>query len=344
AAHSFLFLWCLIGVLLVFTLLLGLSKKVSPWIVLAFVFFSGLDAVGDFVMHNSAGYLWFTGNHLENWAYGFQMSSFTTQLFWVFNQAIPAWLITLLLLLQRDNRSLVFVYSFAFMTCTLPAIGMLPIIACIFIRRIVQLYDKSKSFKENLRPLALDFCTIQNLVTGLLITLVSYLFLKSNTTGGSGFRKTDMENLFASYLIFILLEFLVYYLVIFPRKQKDPLYWVSLVTLLIVPMISFGEHVDFVMRASIPALVVLFTMIVDALDQYRTSGNKLAAVLLTGLLVLGGLTAYHEIDRTICKTVDHARDESVPMLADQIDLYEDGKRGNFFGEYQDSLFFRYLAK
>lgn len=345
AAHAFLYCWCLIGVLLVFTLLLGYCKKLSPWVVLGFIFFSGLDAVGDFVMHNSAGYLWFTGNHLENWAYGFQMSSITTQLFWVFNQAIPAWLITLLLLMQKDNRSLIFVYSFSFMTCTLPAIGMLPVIACIGIRRIVQMYDRSKTFKENLRPIVCEVLTFQNICTGILMTLVSYLFLKANTTGGSGFKKTDMHNLFASYLIFILLEFVIYYLLIYARKKRDPLYWVTLVSLLIIPMISFGEHVDFVMRASIPSLVVLFTMVIEALSEYRSAGNKAAALVLTGVLLVGGLTAYHEVDRTICKTIDHVmHPDDVPIVADEIDLYEDSKRSNFFGEYEDSLFFRYLAK
>lgn len=344
AAHVFLYCWCLIGVLLVFTLLLGCCKRLSPWIILAFIFFSGLDAVGDFVMHNSANYLWFTGNHLENWAYGFQMSSQTTQLFWVFNQAIPAWIITLLLLLQKDNRSLIFVYSFSFMTCTLPAIGMLPIIACIGIRRIVQMYDKSKSPKENCKPILLEICTFQNLGTGLLMTLISFLFLRSNSTGGSGFRKTDMETLLASYLIFVLLEFVVYYLAIYAHKKRDPLFWVTLVTLLIVPMISFGEHVDFVMRASIPALVVLFTMIMEAFEAYRTSGKKIMAGVLTALLLLGSLTAYHEIDRTICKTIDHVSDPNVQIVADEIDLFEDSKRSNFFGEYQDSLFFRFFAK
>ena len=344
AAQGFLYLWCVIGVLLVFTLLLGLSRRLSPWIVIGFIFFSGLDAVGEFILHNNADYLWFTGNHLENWAYGFQMSSVTTQLFWVFNQAIPAWLITLLMLLQKDNRSLVFVYSFSFMTCTLPAIGMLPVIGCIFIRRIVQVYDKSRSFKENLRPVLLDFCTFQNLCTGLLLTLVSYLFLKSNTTGGSGFRLNDMERLLAPYLIFTLLEFVVYYLAIYAKKKRDPLYWVTFATLLLVPLVGFGEHVDFVMRASIPSLIVLYTMIVEALCGYRASGEKAAALVLTGLLVLGGLTAYHEIDRSVCGSVDHARDPEISVTASEIDLFEDGKRGNFFGEYQDSVFFRYLAK
>ena len=36
--------------------------------------------------------------HIEWWARFYQFSSFTTQLFWVFNQAVPAWIATLLVL------------------------------------------------------------------------------------------------------------------------------------------------------------------------------------------------------------------------------------------------------
>lgn len=344
AAQVFLFWWCVIGVLLVLTLLMGLNKRLSPWLVLAFICFSGLDAVGDFVLHNSSGYLWFTSNHLENWAPGFQMSSLSTQLFWVFNQAIPAWIITLLLLHQKDNRSVIFIYSFSFMSCTLPAIGMLPILACIGIRRIVQMYDKTKPCKENLKSIIFEALSIQNLCTGVLVSLMSYLFLKSNATGMSGFRKTDMKTLLMSYLIFVLLEFVVYYLAIYSKQKKNPLYWVSFATLLIVPMISFGPHVDFVMRASIPSLIVLFVLLMDTLGKYRTDGHRKGAAILTVLLLLGSLTAYHEIVRSVSTTVEHAQNSDVAIIANEINLFEDGLRGNFFGEYQDSIFFKYLAK
>lgn len=344
AANVFLFYWCAAGVMLVMTLISGLVKKVSPWIVLAFVCFSGLDAVGDFVLHNSSGYLWFTSNHLENWAPGFQMSSMSTQLFWVFNQAIPAWVITLLLLHQKDNRSIIFVYSFSFMACTLPSIGMLPILACIGIRRIIQMYDKKKVFKENAIAIIREAITIQNAVSGLLLTLVSYLFLKSNSTSTDGFRKTEMKRLLMSYLIFVLLEFMVYYFAIYSKKKREPLYWVSMATLLVVPMISFGPHVDFVMRASIPALVVLFVLIMSALEESRKAKEIKQYAVIAVLLAFGGLTAYHEITRSVTTTISHSTDPAVAITATEIDLFEDGARNNFFGEYEDSFFFKYLAK
>ena len=344
AAHTFLFYWCVIGVLIVMLLISGLLKKASPWIALAFVFFSGLDAVGDFVLHNSAGYFWLNTVHIENWATGFQISCMSTQLFWVFNQAIPAWIITLLLMHQKDNKSVIWIYSFSFLGCTLPAIGLIPIVACIGIRRIVQMYDKSKPVKENATAIFRDACTTQNILSGLSITLISYLFLKSNSTSAGGFRRIDMKRFMMSYLLMALFEFLVYYFAIYSRKKRDPLYWTSLATLLVVPTIGFGTHIDFCMRASIPALVILFVLVIGALEESRkVKAFKQTAVIIT-LLVFGGITAYHEISRSVFYTIDHINNPDVQVVATEIDLIEDSCRNNFFGEYEDSFFFRCLAK
>lgn len=48
---------------------------------------------------------------------------------------------------------------------------------------------------------------------------VKAVFESDNTSGTVGFRKTDMERLRMTYLIFILLEFLVYYFAIQAQEQ-----------------------------------------------------------------------------------------------------------------------------
>ena len=221
---------------------------------------------------------------------------------------------------------------------------MLPILACIGISRIARTYDRTKAFKENGKPILKEALSFQNLVTGVLTALISYLFLKSNSTGNSGFRMTEIKKLMMSYLIFVLLEFLVYYFAIYKTQKNNPLFWTSLVTLLIVPMISFGPHVDFVMRASIPSLIVLYTLIADSMKKNNEAGDKKANTIIVALLIAGGFTAYHEISRSVGTTIEHSSNDEVTIIANEIDLYEDGARGNFFGEYQDSAFFKYLAK
>ena len=118
----------------------------------------------------------------------------------------------------------------------------------------------------------------------------------------------------------------------------------SITFLHIVPLIRVGPHVDFVMRASIPALVVLFVLVMDTLASYLKERNLFFSSALIITLALGGLTAQHEIMRTIVSTTNSANDPAVPLKATEIDLFEDGARGNFFGEYEDSFFFKHIAK
>lgn len=47
--------------------------------------------------------------HIDFWCGIAQYSSMSTLLFWVFNQAIYAWLILCIILAQKDNRHIVFI-------------------------------------------------------------------------------------------------------------------------------------------------------------------------------------------------------------------------------------------
>lgn len=344
AAFHFLYFWSVIGILIVFYLITAFQKKLSIPVIIAFVFFSGLDIVGSFIYENSSGFLWFSTVHLENWAHGFQISSLSTQLFWVYNQAIPAWLITLMLLHTKDNRSLIFTYSFSLLFSTLPAIGLIPLVAFLGIRRCVRLYDKAHPVKNNLLTLVRETLTIQNVAAGGVIGITSYLFLKSNLTGEQGFHATEIKTLLMPYLMCVFFEFLVFYIAIYPKQSKNGLFWLSLATLLVVPLIRCGPHVDFVMRASIPSLVILFVLLMDSIAQYRQSGQRLAAAAACFLLLIGGITAEHEIMRSIVNTTNAAKDSTISVLAAETDLLQDGVRNNFFAEYEDSFFFKYIAK
>ncbi|MBI5964564.1 MAG: hypothetical protein HY863_13885 [Chloroflexi bacterium] len=92
AANFFLFLWTWLGILLV-AYHLGNFLKISPIkSALLLILFSGMDALGALLFARDYPTLWPPIQHLEIWAGTLQYSSFTTQLFWVFNQAVPAWL------------------------------------------------------------------------------------------------------------------------------------------------------------------------------------------------------------------------------------------------------------
>lgn len=342
AGIHFQFIWALIGILLVFYFIMAARERLSLMPVFVFIFFSGLDALGSFLLTNSGSFIWFGTGHIENWAPGFQYSSFTTQLFWVLNQAIPAWLITLMLFHEKDNRSVVFLYSLSLLSCTLPAVGMLPLLCYFIITNLLRDYDREKSFGKNLKNMLWGLFTFTNIAGGGLIGITSFLFLKTNASGqkiGTIFGKGSL----ASYLLFVFFEFLIYFIVIYRARPKGGLYWVTLASLLLIPLIRVGSSIDFVMRASIPALVLLCLMTIDALDRYKAEAAKPRYLLLIAVVLIGALTAQHELTRSFQRTVGAGSDKS-KILCEPLELVSDPLRNNFFGNPENSFFFQHIAK
>ena len=138
--YKFLYIWAVIGVILTYCLICIWRQKVDLLPILFMIFFSGLDYLG----------MWFLGEgladlseatHLEWWAVELQYSSITTQLFWVFNQAIPAWIATMLLLVQKNNRNIFFILGTLMICSTIPFVGMIPFAIYFIVINIIK--DKS---------------------------------------------------------------------------------------------------------------------------------------------------------------------------------------------------------
>lgn len=72
--------------------------------------------------------------HLEWWAVDFQFTSMTSQLFWVFNQAIPAWVATIMIMTQKHCKNMLFILSLMMLSSTIPFVGLIvkePMAQCL---------------------------------------------------------------------------------------------------------------------------------------------------------------------------------------------------------------------
>ena len=309
-ANFVLFLWSLFGVLLV-THHLASALKTSPLkATLLFIFFSGLDFLGPLLFPKDYPTILPPITHLETWAGNLQYSSFTTQLFWVFNQAIPAWLCIVMIvtlseakglspiepetlrsqsaLPQSDTRGqLVFIWSLCFFFAPLAAVGLLPYILI----ELVKQTDFKSPFK-NLR--------LEQIASALIIFLLSTFYFLSNTAAQSrGFQSLPLDK----FLAFFLLEGGILWLLLAKSKYKDPRWIVTGVLLAITPFIQLGSDRDFVMRASIAPLFYLMVMTGETIVNQFTS--RTLRVTLYGLLLLGSLTPIYEINRSIYRTYDY---------------------------------------
>ena len=323
-------LWAAIGIFLFFYYVLaGLRKKNFIPIVI-FILFSGLDIVGSFITLKYNAITNIT-SHLEWWSDAFQFSSMTTQLFWVFNQAIAAWLLIPLLSLEKNNKSIGFLYSCLFLHSTLPAIGMFPFIIYWCIKN-----GQKKVSISGLKPAFLSLFTFQNIIGSIVVFIVCYSYLSSNIAGGNfGISIFNNYRIFIIWLLtFFLLEAGIYLITINKIYRKKLVYYITCFCLLTYPFIRIGYGEDFCMRATIPVLVVLYLMICKTLEsRYYLKKCKVAFTVLVIALFLGAITPLHEFARTFIKT-----HQGITKVQPDMGFE------NFYGWKQDNKFLKYFGK
>ncbi len=180
-AYAVLFLWILLGVFLVYALICIWRKKIVLWPLMILVFFSGLDIVGSYIFTDNAVPIWGT-EHLEWWAakfqYKLQYTSNTSQLYWVFNQAIPVWLVMMLLFMDEPPKNMIWVSTLVAITSTLPFIGVVPIMVYYMFGRSE--WHKPESVGHGWKMVLHNMGSFQNLVGGGSVLIVSFLYLMGN--------------------------------------------------------------------------------------------------------------------------------------------------------------------
>ncbi|MBX3036584.1 MAG: hypothetical protein KF758_06705 [Anaerolineales bacterium] len=374
-ANLFLFLWSWLGIILI-TLQLANFLKTSPIkTTLLLIFFSGLDFLG--VLFFPQGYptLFPLVTHLEIWSGNLQYSSFTTQLFWVFNQAIPAWLAIIVIAshavakqshielgiasgeeqVRPRNDEMIFVWSLCFFFAPLASIGLFPYL-------LIEIF-KNTNIKSLLKHINSPI-----LLSSIIIFLLSYFLFSANTAAQTrGFQIIP----FKEFMFFFLLEGGILWLLLAPSKYRDPRWIVTGVLLIIIPFIQIGSGRDFVMRASIAPLFYL--MILTAETIFSTNISKQLRITLYALLIIGALTPIYEINRSIYRTYEYyfildeeQRLTTLPqpatkiqpagrleaehpnrLVADEIvslEFMQGELAENFIANVRQTLYYKYLAR
>jgi hypothetical protein len=124
AAHFFLFLWTVLGVILVFYFICRCLRKIKLWMVLVFMLFGGMDVI-PFLLNGNYHPL----SHLEWWHNDYQQyTSNTSLLYWVFNQTIAPWLIIGMLFNNMPRQNIFFLYALCFFYAPFPFVGLFPFV------------------------------------------------------------------------------------------------------------------------------------------------------------------------------------------------------------------------
>ncbi len=295
AAELALLAWTVLGVSLVFALVLRdrPTLRVALIRVIVFIVFSGMDIVGT-ITHYDPHPL---GEHLEWWAFLFQYSSQTTQLFWVPNHALPGWL-AVAWLLSCDPRKLpiasaILFVAFAPLWSPLTVIGIAPLVGVAIVHRLA-LTRGASSFAR------LFDARMLVPAAACILLIYPYLVLGSGkiASGSNAEVRWVGEDFVPRYIEFVLFEFAGFVFLLLKRNRRDPLLWVATLTLLALPFYRFGPYNDLAMRSSIPALTLiaiqLGTWLSTPLAVTRDVRSRTVAI---ALLAIGAVTPSMEVAR-----------------------------------------------
>lgn len=347
--NIFLLMYSVFGIFLVFLHVLKATKVNSCFktiiVLLMMLFFSGMDIAG-----MNFNFSW----HIEWWAQIAQFSSLSTVLFWVFNQGLPAWLLTLMFYNNKNKIENFGIISVLCFFCSpLPFMG-LSVFLIVYTLKILVNELKKKQIKKYL----CNVFSIQNIISVFFITPIICLYFVANHSTSANGVINSMTNQYnfvfiAVIIYFFILEAGIYLLLIYRQYEKELMFYVIFMSLMLCPFIKVGYAADFSMRASIPALLILFIMIVKFLfNNYNFKKYKLRYLLLCFCLFLGSVTptiefvrGFYDVitNRSIFRATDFTKTFEGKIVYDQSN--NTVSNSNFVTiKPSDKPFFKYLAK
>lgn len=344
-ANIVLLCWTTLGITMVFLLLFQVvqakSWKSLVLTAVIMIFFSGLD-IGGIAMQCVTNRRLILIDHIECWGTVAEYSSLTTCLFWVYNQTVVPWIVTLLYL-NREKKSN---YAFLGIICTvyapLPALGILPFMIGSALCDFVQAGKKEK------KQWFFDVFTVQNLVAVLVLFPVIYLYYEGNyawSESAIAYMDHSPWGTLKTVLVlvaFIILEFGIYAVLVAKQYYKERNYIIAVASLLGILLFQVGMGSDFTMRVSMPGLLVLMTLVTRVLLERK---NRLQVVLLSAALCVGAVTPLVEYGRAIYQIIS---EKKIALVADEMKTLEDKEQiyvENFVTfELDQNIFFNTIGK
>ena len=338
AAYRLMFLWTAFLVLLASLWSFAAIGRANTWIIVAFIFFSGMDVLG-------AVFLGFNSdpvNHVEWWTFKslyLAYQSVTFQLFWSPHQVIASWILTAMITVAAINhsaRSVAFIASLACFWAPFAALVLTLLVVVSFLAR---------GTVVGVGTALGEILSLQNLYGGVIIPSLFLVYyasgsIASNPSGWLWDRVdfSDLSNV-VRLVLFYLLEFGVIAALCFKHIGSMPpsvraLVLTALVLLLIIPVWYYGFWNDFVARGAVPCLWLLFFLVQSFLFSAEARRPEMYPLRMAVLIVLaiGALTPAVSFREALMRR-ETRKPVSVP----------DYQYASLFLGSTDSFFFRHLA-
>lgn len=345
-------LWSAIGIFLTMIGMTLILKKASYAIIYAYIFFSGLDIIPYlyFQSHGTEEWMW-----LEGYTRHIVYISNINNLLNVFNQCIPCWLIVVLLMLSKNNRSIGFIGALTFAYSPWATIGMVPIAVYYLVSREDLVHSAKESIKNILSPLNVVPAVI------MLLMFAPMYMSNSNATSVSGSTLSfygSFAAFFSGYIFVVLIELVPAGILLWKDYRKSSLFWVVMGTLLVMPLYKISYQNDFTMRGSMPELFVLTIMlasvisrVVDENTKSKQSKTPTQSLMLVGAVVILITMSFVALQMLLVTTVNTF--DGTPRDTEAIYSLGDVKDAEYINiideqfyvyDYEETFFFKYMAR
>lgn len=336
-----------------------------------FIFFSDMDLISMCIqtaLNNLPEVFFDEFRQFECTTCCWQFSSMSTQLGWVVNQSVPAWLATLLFINEKSAKCYALIGLAILITSPMPLVG-LAVFMFAFAARDIYTGVKEGRIKE----VIFSIVTPANILASISIFPPVAMFITSNkgsqlTTLGLSYAAVHWK----SYLAFLLGCHIITVLLIIKKKRLFECI-LLIGSFLIIPLIFMGQSAfditnypldrasnsDFCMRVSIPAIVILLAMVGKYIFNEFKMREGIRSRLLILVLALSLMSPVVEIASSISGTIDHSKAFFYPysksmMSLEEMEPYDlfvvdlDGslrmEESNFVCIAEDSSFYKYLAR
>lgn len=297
AASLFMLLWQTLGTILFFYYIFRLLKNTKYRYFFIFMTFGGLNVIGHIIMNKYWGQpIHPIGvTHIDTSMGTFCMSTFITQLFWVFNQSIPAWIALTLFLQEKDYRTCGYYFALLVPFAPFPMLGLLYLIFCyiIFGKKLDKLIDW-KRIKELL--------TIENFMGCISVLPVVFMYTLNESHKGCHIidylHDGKLPDVLFCYAMFVLLEFLIYIVIVNKKNYKQII--MCFLFFAIAPLFYIGGP-DLGNRSTIPPLIILFLLVCQTLNKINKHDKKQFRVQMLTIIILliASVTNFNEVYRSL---------------------------------------------
>ena len=288
------------------------------------------------------------GRHIELVTTYFNSSSNTTLMFWLYNQIIPLWVGMSLMLMQKNSKSVVFIFALLLLYSPFPAVALIPIVIYLVFKNYgdTEYQEYMVKAKNKIQMFLLKIkraCTFENFAAVPIAIIIGLFYMSNIAANKVGILDINSETMF-SYVMYIAFEFLIYIIFIYKNNRKDMILNILIVVTFLLPFIKMGNSYDFARRTCIPLAFYIMLLVMKELQNKNAQKWKRIALIV--VICLGAVTPMTEIIRTV--------DMEQQVLAGKIEARSNKlsscfkKKGNEcydnFIATTDSIFYKYIAK